>query len=162
MYLNSESPYTPLLGVCPDLLLKLLKLNIIEVGTKSPVITAPVIYTKGISNFVMNNVPTINTIKISDVSGDLSGSGSAISIKAWDVNGKSLLESNIAAPLKLNNHVTTILEGTAITARFPGGTPATYEFSIGSSRALVTVLTTSQDGTVKIPTVFTIGDCAGI
>ncbi len=29
-------PYTPLLGVCPDLLLKLLKLNIIEVGTKSP------------------------------------------------------------------------------------------------------------------------------
>jgi hypothetical protein len=25
-----------LLGVCPDLLLKLLKLNIIEVGTKSP------------------------------------------------------------------------------------------------------------------------------
>jgi len=36
VYLNSESPYTPLLGVCPDLLLKLLKLNIIEVGTKSP------------------------------------------------------------------------------------------------------------------------------
>ena len=37
-----------------------------------------------------------------------------------------------------------------------------YEFSIGSTGALVTVLTTSQDGTVKIPTVFTIGDCAGI
>ena len=125
-------------------------------------ITAPVIYTKGISNFVMNNVSTLNTIKISDVSGALSGSGGAISIKAWDVNGKSLMESDGAAPLKLNNHGTTILEGTAITARFPGGTPATYEFSIGSSRALVTVLTKNQDGTIKIPTVFTIGDCTGI
>jgi len=30
----------------------------------------------------------------------------------------------------------------------------------GSSGALVTVLTTSQDGTVKMPTLFTIGDCA--
>jgi hypothetical protein len=31
-----SSPYTPLLGVCPDILFKWLKLNIIEVGTKSP------------------------------------------------------------------------------------------------------------------------------
>ncbi|MEI7591432.1 MAG: hypothetical protein WCJ49_09025, partial [Deltaproteobacteria bacterium] len=46
-------------------------------------------------------------IKISDVSGALSGSGGAISIKAWDVNGKSLVESDGAAPLKLNNHATT-------------------------------------------------------
>ena len=97
-------------------------------------ITAPVIYTKGISNFVMNNVSTLNTIKISDVSGALSGSGGAISIKAWDVNGKSLVESDGAAPLKLNNHGTIILEGTAITARFPGGTSAMYEFSIDSTR----------------------------
>ena len=83
--------------------------KILILNAKSSVdgtITAPVIYTKGISNFVMNNVPTLNTIKISDVSGALFGSGGAITIKAWDVNGKSLVESDGAAPLKLNNHGT--------------------------------------------------------
>ncbi len=125
-------------------------------------IKAPVFYTKGISNFVINYVSNLNTFKISDVSGALSGSGGAISIKAWDVDGNALVESGGAAPLNLHNHATTILEGAALAARFPDGTPVTYEFSIGSSSALITVLTRSQDGTVKIPTVFTIGDCAGI
>jgi hypothetical protein len=125
-------------------------------------IKSPVFYRKELSNFVMNHVSTLNTFKISDVSGALSGSGGAISIKAWDVDGNALVEAVGATPLYLHNHATTILEGAALAARFPDGTPVTYEFSIGSSGALVTVLTTSLDGTVKIPTVFTIGDCAGI
>jgi hypothetical protein len=125
-------------------------------------VKAPVFYTKGISNFVMNHVSTLHTFKISDMSGALSASGGAISIKSWDVDGNALVESGGAAPLYLYNHATTILEGAAIAARFSGGTPVIYEFFIGSSRALVTVLTTIQDGTVKMPTVFTIGDCAGI
>ena len=43
----------------------------------------------------LNTNKILNTIKISDASGALSGSGAAISIKAWDVNGKSLVESAI-------------------------------------------------------------------
>ncbi len=139
--------------------------NILIQNVKSStdgMIKSPVFYRKGLSNFVINHVSTLNTFKISDVSGALSGSGGAISIKAWDVDGNVLVESDGAAPLHLHNHATTILAGAALAARFPDGTPMTYEFSIGSPSALVTVLMTSQDGTVKIPTVFAIGDCAGI
>ncbi len=46
--------------------------------------------------------------------------------------------------------------------RFPGGTPVTYEFSIGSPSAIVTNLTESTDGSINIPTVFAIGPCGGI
>jgi len=68
VYLNSESPYTPLLGVCPDLLLKLLKLNIIEVGTKSPWGFLLQLYLqKDIKNTVVAGLSTIRRMALQNV-----------------------------------------------------------------------------------------------
>ncbi|MFH0994522.1 MAG: hypothetical protein V1844_03375 [Pseudomonadota bacterium] len=122
----------------------------------------PSIYTSGISNFATNYVSSLNTIKISDTSGALTASGAAIGITAWDSNGNALSESGSAAPLKLYNFGTTSIAGSDLAARFPSGFPVLYEFSIGSSSAIVTSLTTSVDGTIKTPTVFTIGSYGGI
>ena len=125
-------------------------------------IEIPCIFTRGISNFATNYVSSLNTIKISDTSGAIPADGIAISITAWDSNGNVVLESGSAAPLKLYNLGTITIEGTDIQSRFPSGLPALYEFSIGSSSAIVTSLTTSLDGTIETPTVFTIGAFGGI
>jgi hypothetical protein len=125
-------------------------------------IEIPCIFTRGISNFATNYVSSLNTIKISDTSGAIPADGIAISITAWDTNGNLVLESGSAAPLKLYNLGTITIEGTDIQSRFPSGLPALYEFSIGSSSAIVTSLTTSLDGTIETPAVFTIGAFGGI
>ncbi len=122
----------------------------------------PSIFTSGISNYATNYVGSLNTIKISDMSGALPAGGVAISITAWDTNGNVVLESGGAVPLKLQNLGTTIIYGSDLAARFPSGSPRMYEFSIGSSNAIVTSLTTSIDGTIKTPTVFTIGGYGGV
>ncbi len=122
----------------------------------------PSIFTRGVSNFATNYVSSLNTIKISDTSGILPASGVAISITAWDNNGNVVLESGSAVPLKLHNLGTTIISGSDLAERFPAGFPKMYEFSIGSSNAIVTNLMTSVDGTIKTPTVFTIGSFGGI
>ena len=122
----------------------------------------PSIFTSGISNFATNYVSSLSTIKISDTSGTLPAEGVAISITAWDTNGNVVLESGSAAPLMLYNNGTTIIGGIDLQSRFISGFPTLYEFSIGSSNAIVTSLTTSADGTIKTPTVFTIGTTGGI
>jgi hypothetical protein len=122
----------------------------------------PSIFTIGVSNFATNYVSSLNTIKISDTSGILSAGGVAISITAWDTNGNAVLESGSAVPLKLHNLGTTIISGSDLAERFPSGFPKMYEFSIGSPNAIVTNLMTSVDGTIKTPTVFTIGSFGGI
>jgi PKD repeat protein len=122
----------------------------------------PSIFTSGISNFATNYVSSLNTIKISDTSGTLPAEGVAISITAWDTNGNVVLESGSAAPLMLYSHGTIIIGGTDLQSRFISGFPTLYEFSIGSSNAIVTSLTTSADGTIKTPTVFTVGAIGGI
>ena len=122
----------------------------------------PSIFTSGISNYATNYVSSLNTIKISDMSGALPASGDAINITAWDTNGNVVLESGDAVPLKLQNLGTTIISGSDLAVRFSSGSPRMYEFSIGSSNGIVTSLTTSVDGTIKTPTVFTIGASGGI
>ena len=122
----------------------------------------PGIFTSGISNFATNYVSDLNTIKISDMSGALPAGGVAITIKAWDTNGNEIPEFGGAAPLKLYSYGTTIIAGIDLQSRFTPGFPAMYEFSIGSSSAIVTSLTTSVDGTIKTPTVFTIGPYGGL
>jgi hypothetical protein len=122
----------------------------------------PGIFTNGISNFATNYVSHLNTIKISDTSGTLTAGGVAISITAWDTNGNALPESGVAAPLKLYNLGTTSISGSDLAARFPSGLPVLYEFSTGSSNVIVTSLTASVDGTIKTPTVFTIGASGGV
>jgi hypothetical protein len=122
----------------------------------------PSVSTYGLSKFATNYVSPLTTIKVSDMSGTLSAGGAAISITAWDTNGNVVLELGGAVPLKLQNLGTTIISGADLAARFPSGAPKMYEFSIGSSNAIVTSLTTSVDGTIKTPTVFTIGPYGGI
>jgi hypothetical protein len=122
----------------------------------------PSIFAHGISNFATNYVNPLNTIKISDTSGTLPAGGAAISIAAWDTNGNAVLESGSTIPLKLYSFGTTNISGSDLAARFPSGVPVLYEFSIGSSNAIITSLTTSDDGTIKTPTVFTIGVYGGI
>jgi len=139
------------------------KLLITNVKSSSDgLVEIPSIFTSGISNFTTNYVNPLNTIKISDTSGALPSVGVPIGIAAWDSNGNALSESGSAAPLKLYNFGTTSISGSELAARFPFGFPVLYEFSIGTSNAIVTSLTSSNDGTIKTPTVFTIGSNGGI
>ena len=78
------------------------------------------------------------------------------------MDGNLIPESASAPALKLYNHGTTAIEGYDLMNRFPDGVPASYEFTIGSTIAVVTNLTKSLDGTINIPTVFTIGPYGGI
>jgi hypothetical protein len=125
-------------------------------------INIPTVYTSGITNYTTNYVSDLNTIQISDMSGSISTSGASITIVARDVDGNTIAESGSATALKLSNHGTTTIEGNDLKNRFLGGTPVTYEFSIGSSSVVVTNLTKSTDGTINIPAVFTIGPYGGI
>jgi hypothetical protein len=122
----------------------------------------PSIFSSGISKFATNYVSSLTTTKISDMSGILSAGGAAISVTAWDANGNAIPESGSVAPLILYNYGTNTITGSDLAGRFPSGFPVLYEFSIGSTSAIVTSLTTSADGTIKTPTVFTIGSYGGI
>ena len=104
----------------------------------------------------------MNTIRITDMSGGIPTGGASITVVARDVDGNTIAESGSAAALKLSNHGTTTIEGDDLKNRFLGGVPVTYEFTIGSSSAVVTNLTKSTDGTINIPAVFTIGPYGGI
>ena len=120
-------------------------------------VKVPIIYSNGLSNFVSNSIGSRNTLKVTDMSGAIASGGIAITVAAWDATGKAIPESTSAAPMKLNNHGTTTIAGSSITARFPSGTPMTYEFTIASPKLIVSNVKNSSDGTLNIPTVYTIG-----
>ena len=120
-------------------------------------LTIPDAYIFGVSKFVSNSIGNFNSLEISDLSGTTFFGGSAINIKAWDSEGNSILESGSAAPLKLFSHGTTSISGLNLAARFPTGIPITYEFSIESSKVLITNIKSSTDGIVEIPSIFSIG-----
>ena len=119
-------------------------------------INIPYAYTSGTTTFVANSIGPRNTIKISDVSGSLSSSGAAITVAAWDINGNAIPESATAA-LKLYSRGTTIITGTALAARFTGGTPMAYEFTVSSSKYIITNIKSSSDSSISIPAVYTSG-----
>ncbi|MHB8111695.1 MAG: Lcl domain-containing protein, partial [Syntrophorhabdaceae bacterium] len=119
-------------------------------------INIPYGYSVGMSNFVANSIGPRNTIKITDLSGTLSPAGAAITITAWDENGNSIVESSSALPLKLYSHGTTSIPGADLMARFPT-TPMAYEFSVGSTKYIITNVKASADATLNIPYVYTSG-----
>ena len=125
-------------------------------------INIPTVYTSGITNYTTNYVSDLNTIQITDMSGSIPAGGASITITARDGSGIKIPESESTAALKLNSNGTTTIEGNDLKNRFLGGTPVTYEFSIGSTSVVVTNLTKSTDGTINIPVVFTIGPYGGI
>ena len=117
----------------------------------------PITFTNGLSNFALNTVGPLSTVKITDMSGSLPSSGSAITVTAWDANGNALTQSASAASLMLNNHGTTTIAGTDLAARFPTGTPMTYQFAVPSSQYIITNVKRSTDGMINLPIVFTSG-----
>ena len=117
----------------------------------------PFSYIRGVRNFVSNSTGDYNTLEISDLSGALPFGGGTISVEAWDTNGKALAASGSAVPLTLYNHGTTSISGLELAARFTGGKPITYEFSIESSKVLITNVKKSMDDLVEIPSIFTTG-----
>lgn len=106
---------------------------------------------------ITNSVGPRNTIKVTDVSGSLPAGGAAVTVRAWDVNGNVIPESPSAAPLKLFNNATTTIAGAALAARFPTGTPMTYEFTVDSAKVVITNVKSSTDGTLNIPIGYTTG-----
>ena len=122
----------------------------------------PIMYTSGLTNFATNCVGPLSTVSITDMSGTLSSAGVTITVNAWDVNGISIPQSASATPLTLYSHGTTTITGTILAARFPTGTPMTYEFTVNSSRAVITNSKNNTSGTLIIPIVFTIGGDGGM
>jgi hypothetical protein len=120
-------------------------------------VKVPIIYSNGLSNFVSNSIGSRNTLKLTDMSGTIASSGIAITVTAWDASGKAIPESTSAVPLKLHNHGTTTILGATLPARFPSGMPMTYEFTIASPKLIVSNVKNSSDGTLNIPTVYTVG-----
>jgi hypothetical protein len=120
-------------------------------------VKVPIIHSNGLSNFVSNSIGSRNTLKVTDMSGSIAESGIAITVTAWDASGKAIPESTSAAPLKLYSHGTTTIAGSSLPARFPSGTPMTYEFTIASPKLIVSNVKNSSDGTLNIPTVYTVG-----
>ena len=120
-------------------------------------VRVPIIYSNGLSNFVSNSIGVRNTLKVTDMSGTIASGGIAITITAWDVSGKAIPESTSAEILKLYSHGTTTIDGKSLPARFPSGTPMTYEFTIASPKLIVSNVKNSSDGTLNIPTVYTVG-----
>ncbi|MGA3209544.1 MAG: hypothetical protein ABSE05_17180, partial [Syntrophales bacterium] len=117
----------------------------------------PVTFTNGLNNFAVNTVGPLSTVKITDMSGSLSSSGSAITVTALDTNGTTLTQSSSAAPLLLYSYGTTTIAGTDLAARFPTGTPMTYQFGVASSQYIITNVKRSTDGIINVPIVFTSG-----
>ncbi len=120
-------------------------------------VKAPITYSNGLSNFVSNTVGSRNAIKVTDMSGTLPSSGTAITVTAWNAAGNAIPESISAAPLVLYSHGTTIINGTDLAARFPTGTPMTYAFTSASAELVITNLKYKSDGTLKIPAVYSLG-----
>ena len=125
-------------------------------------VRVPIIYSSALSSFVSNSIGSRNTIKITDMSGTLSTAGTAIQVTAWDASGNAIPVSGNAPILNLYNHGTTIISGSDLAARFSSGVPMTYQFSIASSKMVITNVKSSSNGTINIPTVFAIGAIGGI
>jgi len=120
-------------------------------------INVPIVFTSGTTNYCTNSVGSLSTLKITDMSGSLPSSGSAITVTAWDASGNPLTQSASAPSLTLPNYGTKTIIGTDLAARFTGGTPMTYEFAVGSSQYIITNVKGSADGSTDIPTVFPSG-----
>lgn len=125
-------------------------------------INIPYVYMNGTTKYVNNFVSSKTSIKISDLSGAISGGSAAIDVSAWDIDGNTIVQSGTAVPLTLTNNATTTISGSDLIARFPNGSPVSYEFTIGSSQYEVTSLTANTAGTINIPTIYTSGVAGGI
>jgi len=104
-----------------------------------------------------NSIDAMDVVKITDMSGSLPDGGGAVTVRAWDKDGKQLTASGYALPLSIINHGTTSILGADIKDRFPDGAPAAYTFSVDSSKMFITNINNSIDGAVKVPIIYSNG-----
>jgi hypothetical protein len=99
-----------------------------------------------------------DVVKITDMSGLLpNNGGGAVTVMAWDKDGKQLTAAGYALPLIVKNHGTTSILGADLDDRFPDGIPAAYTFSVESSKMFITNVNNSNDGAVKVPIIYSNG-----
>lgn len=96
-------------------------------------------------SFTANSLGPLNTIKISDKSGNVSAGGGKVIITAYDVNGTKLSEVAGAPALLIQNYETLQLTGDVMAARFTG-TPMMYEVAVASTNAIVTNVKKTAEG----------------
>ena len=104
-----------------------------------------------------NSIDAIDVVKITDMSGLLPDAGGAVTVRAWDKDGKQLTSAGYASPLSVLNHGTTSIRGADLEIRFPDGAPAAYSFSVESSKMFITNVNNSIDGAVKVPIIYSNG-----
>jgi hypothetical protein len=83
--------------------------------------------------------------------------GAAISVRAWNAAGTEIPESESVSPYKIFNYETVKITGAELASRFSSGSPMTYEFTVDSSKVVITNVKSSSDGSINIPTVYTTG-----
>ena len=120
-------------------------------------INVPVVFTSGTTNYSTNSVGSLSTLKITDMSGSLSSSGAAITVSAWDASGNALAQSaSCRSPYTLqswyNDHYRYRPCGPVSRAH-----PRHTNSLSASSQYIITNVTSSTDGSINIPTVFTSG-----
>ena len=90
-------------------------------------------------------------------SGTLDSGGAASKVRAWDVSGAEIPESESLSSYKIFNYETVKIYGSELASRFSSGSPMTYEFTVESSKVVITNVKSSSDGIINIPTVYTRG-----
>lgn len=96
-------------------------------------------------SFSTNSLGPLNTIKISDKSGNVTVGGAKVIITAYDENGAKLSEVAGAPTLLVQNYQTLQLTGDVIAARF-AGTPLLYDVAVASTNAMVTNVKKTAEG----------------
>lgn len=96
-------------------------------------------------SFSANSLGPLNTVKITDKSGNVTTGGAKVIITAYDTDGAKLAEVAGAPVLLVQNFATLQLTGDVIAARFTG-TPMLYEFAVASTNAIITNVKKTAEG----------------
>ena len=96
-------------------------------------------------SFTANSLGPLNTIKISDKSGNQPALGGKVNVVAWDAAGVKLANAAGVLDILLKSNETIELTGTALAARFVG-TAMKYEVSIESTGAVITNVKKTPEG----------------
>lgn len=92
-----------------------------------------------------NSLGPLNTIKITEKSGNVVSGGAQITIVAYDESGVKLAEVSGAPVLLIQNNQTIQLTGDVIAARFTG-TPMRYDIYVASTNALISNVKKTAEG----------------
>jgi hypothetical protein len=75
----------------------------------------------------------------------------------WDFSGMEIPESESVSSYKICSYETVKIIGAELGSRFSSGSPITYEFTVDSSKVVITNIKSSSDDSINIPTGYTSG-----